>query len=139
MFNALPGDVLISLDGEIGAVHVVTEEMFATSTFAILRPRTRNDRSTVSPKLLGAWLRSAEAQAALQHLAKGSTIRRVAKKDLAALSIPTPELELQQAIGEFDDKLESALAVVRDLSETVERLRQLGEQSVAATLPKDQR
>jgi SAM-dependent methyltransferase len=137
VFNALPGDVLISLDGEIGAVHVVTQEMFVTSTFAILRPRHHHDdRSTLSPKFLGAWLRSTEAQAALQHLAKGSTMRRVAKKDLTALSIPTPEPELQEAISEFDDKLDAALTAVRDLTETVERLRQLGQQSVAATLPK---
>src|SRR5690606_11857636 len=31
MFNAAPGDVLVSLDGEVGLVHVVTEPIFVSS------------------------------------------------------------------------------------------------------------
>lgn len=136
MFNAVPGDVLVSLDGQVGLVHVVTEPMFVSSAFAILRPKQHPNRSIdVEESFLGAWLRSTETQAVLQHLAKGSTIRRVAMKDLRGLSIPIPEADIQRAISDFDDKLQAAIDAVRDLAATVERLHHLGEQTVAAALP----
>lgn len=136
MFNAAPGDVLVSLDGEVGLVHVVTEPIFVSSAFAILRPKRQPNRSTeVESSFLAAWLRSAETQAVLQHLARGSTIRRVAMKDLRGLSIPIPNSEIRDAISDFDDKLRATVDAVRDLAATVERLHQLGQQTVAAALP----
>jgi type I restriction enzyme M protein len=91
-----PGDVLLSVDGNIGKVAVCTirqEGMVFSSRLV----RIRCDENLL-PDFLAEYLRSSYVQDRLQNLASGTLSRRVQLSDIKQTPIPSISIAQQRAI-----------------------------------------
>lgn len=134
MHNALPGDTLISIDGQIGLVYPVTEPMFAAASFAIVRPHPTTD-GRIRSGYLAAWLSTPSFQADLARLSAGTTLRRLSLKDLGSIEVPVPPVDEQDALADVEEKLRTATSAVEALLVAVDRTRALHREAIAAALP----
>jgi SAM-dependent methyltransferase/predicted DNA-binding transcriptional regulator AlpA len=127
-----PGDVLLVIDGPgLGEVHVVSEPMVASHHFAVIRISTAGP----DPRFLAQWLRGSEAQARLEQVAVGTTLRRVALKDIRDLQIPVPEHQVQEQIGELHDQIDQLRTAGAAVRAQLDELVGLAADAVAAALP----
>lgn len=121
---ARPGDVLVAIEGgTIGEALVVSEdhEPFVPSQqVATLRVL---DLARLEPWYLGAWLSTELAGEQLRRLARGSGIQRIALKDLPALELSVPPIEVQREIGERHRAFDSAIRAHRAITRCLEELR----------------
>ena len=100
-----PGDILLSIRGAIGKVALITDDLVAQSgplpiaagqSFAIVR--LRKGGAIGEPEVLFSYLRSPVAQSLLQGMTGGTTITKVAIRDLKAMQAPVLSVEQQQNI-----------------------------------------
>lgn len=73
----------------------------------------------------------------LHHLAGGTAIRRISKKDLDSVAVPVPDGPTQKSLSDLDEKLEAAVKAAQELSTLIEQLRTLGNEATAATFTED--
>lgn len=125
-----PGDVLLSIKGNVGVVAMVppdvpkegeTEIWTAGQSMMILRPKKR---VSMSPLALYEYLTNATVQEFLKSLAGGSAIQNLAMKDLKSFPVVMPDEETigrvkagfdeRQAIFDQIVELQNQLLDVRD-------------------------
>ncbi|MEK7643793.1 MAG: restriction endonuclease subunit S [Patescibacteria group bacterium] len=93
-------DILLSIRGtgtsgmKVGMYTCTDNHTIATSSLYVLRIKDK----TILPGYLLYYLRSFYGQHALKNMMSGATVRSILKKDLFALSIPTPPIKQQQLV-----------------------------------------
>lgn len=75
------------------AIH---QKVVASSSVFILRVK---DKHIILPEFLAIYLNSYIGQSQLDKIAIGSTIRTISKKELENLSIPIPDVQLQESLS----------------------------------------
>ncbi len=92
-----PGDILLTIVGTIGRCLAVTKEM---PRFVLQRSVAviGTDESKLIPQFLTRIIQSPRIQATLERLAKGVAQKGVYLKDIRALAIPVPPLDVQKEI-----------------------------------------
>jgi type I restriction enzyme S subunit len=103
------GDVLVSIRGTYGRVAIVPQELDGGN---ITQDTARIAPVGCTNKYLAAYLRSPEAQAFLQRVARGVAVKGVNIGDLRRLPVPVPSTEIQQSVVQCLDKYSSVLSVV---------------------------
>ncbi len=127
-----PGDVLLVIDGPaLGETHVVAEPLVASQHFAVIH----TSATSLDPRVLAQWLRSSEAQARLEQIAVGTTLRRVSLKDVRSLQVPVPDRQIQERIGELHDRLDQLRSAGAAIQAQIDELLGLAADAVAAALP----
>ncbi|MEI8002647.1 MAG: restriction endonuclease subunit S, partial [Actinomycetes bacterium] len=93
--------VLVAVEGgTVGECLVVPDEdpeFVPSQQVATLRVLRGGE---IDPWYLGAWLSSDQGRQRLMMLTRGSTIKRIAVKDLEKFEVPVPEMAVQKRIGE---------------------------------------
>ena len=127
-----PGDVLLVIDGPgLGLVHLAAEPLVASHHFAVIH----TSASGLDPRFLAQWLRGSEVQARLEQVTVGTTLRRVALKDVRDLHVPVPELQVQERIGELHDQLDHLRASGAAVQAQLDELLALAADTVEAAVP----
>lgn len=119
-----PGDVLFSIEGgTVGETLMVQEDIadfVPSQQVATLRVI---DSALLDPWYLGAWLATGPAREQLERLARGMGIQRIPIKELSALTIKVPSIELQREIGDRFRAFERAIQSHRSVIACLEELR----------------
>lgn len=103
------GDVLVSIRGTYGRVAIVPQELDGGN---ITQDTARIAPIGCTNKYLAAYLRSPEAQAFLQRVARGVAVKGVNIGDLRRLPVPVPSTEIQESVVQSLDKYSSVLSVI---------------------------
>ncbi len=96
------GDMLFASKGHNFFAAVYKDEVkpaIASSVFLVLRPK----KNIINQDYLAWYLNHPDTQKTLASMSKGSTIPSLSKKTLSELTIPLPNLEIQQKIVEFEE------------------------------------
>jgi restriction endonuclease S subunit len=97
---SMSNDIWVTVEGgTVGECLVIPDkdpEFVHSQQVAMIRVWRNAD---IDPWYLGAWLSSFEGRDQVTRLARGSTIKRIAFKDLAKVEVPLPALEQQRRIG----------------------------------------
>lgn len=130
------GDVVVALMNRIGESVTVSDDadgsVLGRECAAIqLRPGERR----VLPGWLSIVLRSGANQQRLAGLATGSTMPRLATRHLAALEVPVPPIEEQQAVLDRMKRLQTAIHAQGVLLASLNRLY---DAEVALAVPTEQ-
>jgi hypothetical protein len=129
----LPGDVLLSIKGTIGAVGLAPENTpdraadaiwGAGQSMVILRPKGRR----ISSIALFEYLSSDAVQGHLRSLAAGAAIQSITAHDIKEMKIPVPD-EVTQA------QVEAAFAERQRRHDEIDRLQQAIAQTRRASWP----
>ena len=127
-----PGDLLVVIDGpQLGEVYLTDEPIVASSHFAVIKL----NHSELDPRYVALWLAGVEAQSRLQRAAVGTTLRRIALKDLRQLPIPIPDRATQQQIGQLRDHLATLDRTGHAIRSSIDSITELAAAAVAAALP----
>ena len=120
-------DVLLAVEGSVGGVYLVTgnEPAFVPSRQMVILRISNSER--LLSTYLAAWLASPNGQAALQLVARGTTLQRVSMNDLLLVEIPIPSLARQKVIA---DRYVAFGDAIRAHEQIVETLRQMRENDV---------
>jgi len=118
------GDVLISIRGTYGRVAVVPDEL---NDGSITQDTARIAPVGCSSEYLANYLRSPDAQAYLQKVARGVAVKGVNIGDLRRMPIPVPSTKEQESIVRFLDfqsmKLSALSTSIWVISQRIESLR----------------
>ncbi len=146
-YNARRGDLLVALEGMTGAVGrvvVVEDDMFVSAGFAIIRVEDPDHRGpghangpSPTTSFLAQWLQGPEARAGIQRLTTGTTLERVALRDLARLPVPDPPRDTQEGIGAAHETLRSARQLVTALTQSIDTIDTLTAETVTAALAEE--
>ncbi len=91
------GDILVTKDGTIGRCAVVSAKrrFCINQSVALVKPK----HDIVEAIYLWAYMNSAPVQAAFRSMKKGNAIAHLQITELASLSIPLPDLNMQRAFA----------------------------------------
>jgi type I restriction-modification system DNA methylase subunit len=129
--QAYPGDVLLVADGPVGQVYLVAEPMVVSSHFIII-PTAGTD---LDERYLAFWLSGQEAQAQLERMTQGTTLRRVALKDVRQLEVPVPARQTQQQIGELYEQVQKLKSTAANIRTAITQLEDLALEAAGAAVP----
>lgn len=115
-----PGDMIFVTKGTPGRVCLVSDPL----NFCIAQDMVaiRADENKVYPKYLFAVLRSNVIQGEIENLHVGSLIPHFKKGDFNDLSIPLPNKELQEFIGNYYFNLSLKIDLLQRQNKTLEAL-----------------
>jgi len=149
VWNALPGDLLVAIDHQAGATHLVTEPMFVSNHFAIIRPHQPHDEpgdldqsgdaGTVGAEFLAAWCATPAFRADCARYQSAGGLKRLSIADLASIKVPVPDRELQAALADLNARIVAALGAARDLQASIDRLVALSGEATNASLAEEPR
>lgn len=125
-----PGDVLVSIKGNVGRVglvglgaslaEVMNDPWVVSQSLAIVRLKPGGPIS--SPEVLNAILTAPWVQEKLESMSGGATVRTLPISALRSLSIPIPTREeadrAEQNLAEVDDLRSKVTDLVRNIDET---------------------
>lgn len=125
-----PGDVLVSIKGNVGRVglvgldaslaEIMNDPWVVSQSLAIVRLKPGGPIS--SPKVLSAILTAPWVQEKLESMSGGATVRTLPISALRSLSIPIPTREeadrAEQNLAEVDDLRAKVTDLVRNIDET---------------------
>lgn len=112
--EVVPGDLVFSLRGNIGASQIVPQDI----QVANLTQGTARIRPEGVPKFYMYALRSQAVNERIQAAAKGSTFQEISIGALRAIQMSRPEIAEQQRIAELLSSLDSLIAAaVREVQE----------------------
>ena len=120
-------DVLLAVEGSVGGVYLVTgsEPAFVPSRQMVILRISNSER--LLNTYLAAWLSSPNGQAALQSVARGTTLQRVSMNDLLLVEIPIPSIARQKVIA---DRYVAFGDAIRTHEQIVQTLREMRENDV---------
>jgi hypothetical protein len=123
-----PGDILVGTRGTIGKAALVKdsapENLLAGMTTA--RVRLKKDGPIADPEFLVRYLALPAVQSYLDGMSSGATIQFIKARDLAALPIPVPPLEIQKKVSNMHEQIQSTLNTIERLEK---KWRQLSERA----------
>jgi len=125
-----PGDVLVSIKGNVGRVglvglgaslaEIINDPWVVSQSLAIIRVKPGGPIS--SPEVLNAILTAPWVQQKLESMSGGATVRTLPISALRSLSIPIPTREeadrAQQNLAEVDELRAKVADLVRNIEET---------------------
>lgn len=125
-----PGDVLVSIKGNVGRVglvglgaslaEVMNDPWVVSQSLAIVRLKPGGPIS--SPEVLNAILTAPWVQEKLESMSGGATVRTLPISALRSLSIPIPTREeadrAEQNLAEVDELRSKVTDLVRNIDET---------------------
>ncbi len=115
-----PGDLVFVTKGSPGQVCLVPDPVpfcIAQDMVAI-----RANPDVVYPNYLFAALRSPDVQKAISNMHVGTLIPHFKKGDFSKLSIPVPEMPLQQIVGDTFIELSTKIELNRRMNATLESM-----------------
>ncbi|WP_081969550.1 restriction endonuclease subunit S [Paracoccus sanguinis] len=115
-----PGDLVFVTKGSPGQVCLVPDPVpfcIAQDMVAI-----RANPDVVYPNYLFAALRSPDVQKAISNMHVGTLIPHFKKGDFSKLSIPVPEMPLQQIVGDTFIELSTKIELNRRMNATLESI-----------------
>lgn len=119
----LPGDILLSIKGNVGQVGLMTaettENWIAGQTFMVLRP----NRIYLQSEYLYRYLASPAVQQYLVLRSGGSSIPILKADDLNSLPVPILPQEEQQRVLETHREIIKEYGRIRELEEHIEQLK----------------
>ena len=119
-----PFDLLMSIQGTVGVVGVVTEKFPGTwmANISLLVVRFAEDKKENSIALL-EYLKSSFGTGIIKKLQKGSTIKRVNVKEFAAVKIPRLSAEVKKESAALLAKEIGVMKKIDDLYSSMADLR----------------
>lgn len=146
MWNALPGDLLVAIDHQAGAAYLVTEPMFASNHFAIIRPHGSSEAATrrsgvvtVDAEFLAAWCATPAFRSDCERYQSAGGLKRLSISDLASIKVPVPDPVVQHALADLNAQIAAALGAAGDLQASIDRLVALAGEATNATLTSEPR
>lgn len=120
-----PFDVLMSIQGTVGKVGVVSATMSGDviANISLLSIRFAENREDNAIALL-QYLKSAAGRKLITRLQKGATIKRINVKEFAAVRIPAVSTDIKRQSKAVFEKELAVLGKINDLYSSLEDIRQ---------------
>jgi len=93
------GDVLVTIEGSIGDVYLVDDVLAPFIPSRQVATIRVSEGSPLNPVFLAAWLGSPEGKRELDTRSRGTTIQRIALREIENIEIPLPPRGLQEQIA----------------------------------------
>ena len=123
-YRIKPFDVLMSIQGTVGRVGIVPEKTSGDviANISLLAIRFKEDKGDNALALL-QYLKSAHGRKLIARLQKGSTIKRINVKELAAAKVPKLAAEIKRQSKSVFDKELSVLGKINEMYDSLEDIR----------------
>lgn len=115
-----PGDIVLSREGTVGIAAIVKPNMKVCMGQRLVQVRV-ND-SFMTPDYLLRYLLIALSPKKISRLMVGSTAKHLNVKELRALAVPLPHLDLQQRFAQIAEKIEIQRQTVQRAGEKSDTL-----------------
>lgn len=117
--EARPGDIVMSREGTVGVAAIVEDDMKLCMGQRLVQVRTLE---RLMPQYTLRFLLKALDPKRIEHVLVGSTARHLNVKDLRALPIPVPPLDLQK---DFEAKVERIMSLQRGAAQSTTQMNRL--------------